>query len=232
MEDLIRLPYTIGESSGVIIADDSSSAQIGLESIRRNRVELLKHISNEPTFAHSFEPLVPRDRPLICRLMAEAAEKADVGPMAAVAGALADLAVAEMIEAGAIVAVVENGGEIAAHSPKPIEVGFAAGSTQLSRKFAFKIGLETRGIATSSGRYSHAFSFGDADAVTIFADCAAVADSAATAVCNLITGLDAQTKVRRAVEHALMISGVRGVFILYDDVVGTGGNIPEIFPTI
>ncbi len=171
------------------------------------------------------------ERPLICSLMADAATRAGVGPMAAVAGALADLAVSDMIESGATVAVVENGGEIAAHTPKPIAAGFVAGSTPISRKLAFTLGLGTRGVATSSGRYSHAFSFGDADAVTVFADGAAIADAAATAVCNIVGGPDPHAAVSRGTRHALSIRGVQGVLVLYDDFVGTGGDVPEIRPT-
>ena len=48
--------------------------------------------------------------------MALAGEKADVGPMAAVAGVIADLAVKRHDHLGCEVAVVEDGGEISAQS--------------------------------------------------------------------------------------------------------------------
>ena len=54
--------------------------------------------------------------------MALAAEKADVGPMAAVAGVIADLAVDDMTREGCKVAVVEDGGEISAVSDRPVDV--------------------------------------------------------------------------------------------------------------
>ncbi len=66
--------------------------------------------------------------------MAQAAEKAGVGPMAAVAGVIADLAVNDMINTGCEVAVVENGGEISATSNMPIDVAVAAGEEPLSKK--------------------------------------------------------------------------------------------------
>ena len=84
------------------------------------------------------------------------------------------------------------------------------------------------GVATSSGRFSHAFSFGDADAVTIFAVNAGIADAAATAVANLITGDDVQDVIRLGMDRALRIDGVKGVFILYRGVVGKAGQIPEL----
>ncbi|HLN89037.1 MAG TPA: hypothetical protein VK253_03130, partial [Candidatus Binatia bacterium] len=57
-------------------------------------------------------PVTAPEKPLVAKLMAIAAEKAGVGPMAAVAGAIADLAVEDMKLVGCEVAVVEDGGEI------------------------------------------------------------------------------------------------------------------------
>jgi ApbE superfamily uncharacterized protein (UPF0280 family) len=84
------------------------------------------------------------------------------------------------------------------------------------------------GVATSSGRFSHAFSFGDADAVTIFAVDAGLADAVATAVANLITGEDVTEVIKRGIEKALSINGVSGVFILYRGIVGKAGHVPDL----
>ena len=123
--------------------------------------------------------------------MAEAAEKADVGPMAAVAGVIADLAVQDMIAAGCEVAVVEDGGEISAQSNMPVDVAVAAGDEPLSKRFGFRLTEFPIGVATSSGRFSHALSFGDAEAATVFCKNATLADAAATAVGNVVKGEDA-----------------------------------------
>jgi hypothetical protein len=161
-------------------------------------------------------------------LMAEASAKAGVGPMAAVAGVLADLAVKEMISDGCKVAVVENGGEVSTVSDQPVDIGFAAGDEPLSREMGFRLKEFPLGVATSSGRFSHAFSFGDADAVTVFAVDAGVADAAATAVANLIKGDDVRGVIRQGIDKALNIDGVKGVFILYRGVVGKAGQVPEL----
>ena len=88
--------------------------------------------------------------------------------MAAVAGVLADLAVKDMLHAGCEVAVVENGGEVSAVSNMPIDVALAAGDAPLSKRFGFRLTDFPAGVATSSGRFSHALSFGDAEAATVF----------------------------------------------------------------
>jgi len=161
-------------------------------------------------------------------LMAEASAKADVGPMAAVAGVLADLAVEEMINAGCKVAVVENGGEVYSVSNQPVDIALAAGDAPLSKEMGFRLKEFPLGVATSSGLYSHALSFGDAEAVTVFAVDAGVADAAATAVANLIKGDDVRGVIRQGIDRALSIDGVQGVFILYQGVVGKAGQVPEL----
>ena len=160
--------------------------------------------------------------------MAVFAQKADVGPMAAVAGAIADLAVKDMLSAGCKVAVVEDGGEISANSNQPIDIAVAAGEEPLSKRFGFRLTEFPIGVATSSGRFSHATSFGDAEAVTVFCNNATLADSAATAICNIVKGEDVQAGIQKGVKKALSIEGVEGVFILYKGQVGTAGKIPQI----
>lgn len=227
-QHLIKEAFRLKESNCTIISDNKSGIETAKSSIERHRKKLEEYITEHPQFLHSLEPL-PVDRaPKVAQLMAEASTKAAVGPMAAVAGVLADLAVQEMIDSGSKVAVVENGGEVSAVSDQPIDIGFAAGDEPLSREMGFRLTQFPVGVATSSGRFSHAFSFGDADAVTIFAVDAGVADAAATAVANLIKGDDVQNVIRHGIDHALNIDGVQGVFILYRGVVGKAGQIPEL----
>ncbi len=160
--------------------------------------------------------------------MAEASKKAKVGPMASVAGALADLMVNAMVNSGAKIAIVENGGEASLFSYQPIDISLQVGETELSNKIGFRIENFPAGVATSSGVYSHAFSFGDADAVTIFAQNACLADAAATATCNVVKGKNYEKAINAGIETALNIDGVQGVFIAYGNLTGMGGQIPQI----
>jgi ApbE superfamily uncharacterized protein (UPF0280 family) len=108
---LVRQGFQIDETTGVIISDDKRFLLIGLESLRRHREELIGYVKENPAFEHSYEPITVDDVPEVVRRMAEASLQSGVGPLAAVAGVLADLAAEEMVEAGAKVAVIENGGE-------------------------------------------------------------------------------------------------------------------------
>jgi ApbE superfamily uncharacterized protein (UPF0280 family) len=227
-QNLFKQAFRLKESNCTIISDKESTIETAASSIKHHRRQLEEYIQEHPQFLHSFEPVPVDDGPEVVRLMAEASAKAGVGPMAAVAGVLADLAVAEMVSDGCRVAVVEDGGEVSAVSDQPVDIALAAGDAPLSREMGFRLKKFPIGVATSSGLYSHAFSFGEAEAVTVFAVDAGVADAAATAVANLIKGDDIRGVIREGIDRALSIDGVKGVFILYRGVVGKAGQIPEL----
>jgi ApbE superfamily uncharacterized protein (UPF0280 family) len=216
------------ETRCTIKSDSEAAIEIAISLIMRHRRLLERYIRDHPKFLHSLRPVNVNGGPVIVRLMARAAKQAGVGPMAAVAGALADLAVQGMVSSGAKVAIVENGGEIFAQSNTPINVALAAGDSPLSKRIGFRLEEFPIGIATSSGLYSHALSFGEAEAATIFAVDAGVADAAATAVGNLVKGEDRHEAIERGIAKAISIKEVRGVLILYRGLVGKAGQIPKI----
>ncbi len=226
---LTRVTYTIKQSKLTIEADNPRSIRLAIDSVKNNRDKLEAYIRKNPEFLTSYAPIEVKDAPEIVNNMAKAAQEARVGPMAAVAGALADLAVDAML-VKAKVAVVENGGEISANSNTPINVGLLAGGSSLSGKIGFR--LKTMdfpiGIGTSSGTVGHAISFGEADAATIIADNAALADAAATAVGNTVEGEDFEKSVQRGLETAETIRGVRGSLIIRGEYAGIVGKLPQL----
>lgn len=228
MKSLFRRAFNIKESCGIIIADKECAINIALKSLKRNRQELEEYTKVNHRFLFSLTPIKIHEAPLVAKLMVEAAEKANVGPMAAVAGVLADLAVQDMLEAGCKTAIVEDGGEISAMSNEPIDVALAAGDEPLSKRFGFRLTNFPIGVATSSGRFSHALSFGDAEAATVFCENAGLADAVATTVGNVVKGENHQNAIQKGIDKALSIQGVHGVMILYRGFVGTAGKIPQI----
>jgi ApbE superfamily uncharacterized protein (UPF0280 family) len=225
---MFKEAFQVKETQCTIIADQKHGIQTAIQSVKKNRKALEEYGEAHPNFFYTLEPTSAPAEPLVAKLMAEAAEKANVGPMAAVAGVLADLAVKDMTVAGCKVAVVENGGEISAVSNKPIDVAVAAGDEPLSKRFGFRLTDFPIGVATSSGRFSHALSFGDAEAVTVFCKNAGLADAAATAVCNVVKGEEPQAAIQAGINKALSIQGVEGVMIIFKGLTGTAGKIPKI----
>ena len=225
---LFKEYFALKESQCTIISDKKQAIQSAIESITRNRQELELYVRANPKFSYTLTPIVVPEKPLVATLMALSAKKADVGPMASVAGAIADLAVEDMKREGCEVAVIENGGEISATSNRPVDVAVAAGEEPLSKRFGFRLTEFPIGVATSSGRFSHALSFGDAEAAVVFCKNAALADAAATAVGNVVKGEDAQAGIQVGISRGLSIEGLDGVLILYKGQVGMAGKIPQI----
>jgi uncharacterized protein len=229
---LIKEAYVIKESQCTLISESQAAIEAAKESIQRSRFELELYIRANPKFLYTLTPIPAPDKPLVAKMMAQATQKADVGPMAAVAGAITDLAVQDMLKTGCQVAVVENGGEIMAQSNQPVDVAVAAGDEPLSKRFGFRLTEFPIGVATSSGRFSHALSFGDAEAATVFCRDATIADAAATAVGNMVKGDDAQEGIQAGINRGLSIEGVEGVMIIYKGEVGTAGKIPQIIKIV
>jgi ApbE superfamily uncharacterized protein (UPF0280 family) len=192
---------------------------------------LKKYSVIHPEFIRTLEPIkIQQGAPEVVNRMSDAAEKAKVGPMAAVAGAIADLAAEEMEKHGAMVIVVEDGGEASVRRSVKLDVAIYAGGTPVSGKLGFRILQEDvpLGIGTSSATVGHAESFGSADAATVIAYDAALADAAATAVCNAVVGEDLNESVKKGLRIAQSIEGVRGALILRGKSVGMVGNLPKL----
>ena len=196
--------------------------------IRRLRGVLEEYLGRHPGFGESLEPLdALAGAPPIAAWMARAARRAGVGPMAAVAGATAQLAAQAGLDAGADEAIVENGGDIYLASPRAVLVGLYAGQGPLAGQLAFDVQPPEMPLAvcSSSGRMGHSMSLGDCDLATVAAGDAALADAAATRAANLVrTGDD----LDGALDQIAAIDGVRGVLLLQGDRIGLAGTLPSL----
>jgi ApbE superfamily uncharacterized protein (UPF0280 family) len=226
-----RLRRIMKQSNVLAISDVARAIESGIDSILYHRSQLERYVRRRPLYKLSLDPLqIEESAPEVVKLASLAAEAAQVGPMAAVPGALAELAVRDMISEGASVSLIENGGEIAAASIQPLIVGIYAGSSPVSGRIGFHLGLEDFpiGIATSSATVSHALNFGQADAAVVIANTASLADAAAKAVCNSVVGENLEASVRSGLEKAESIRGVRGALVIRRNYVGTVGKLPRL----
>lgn len=215
----------------LVVSDNIKALKLALKSTLHHRKLLENYIRKDLAFLYALNPLkVKPDMPAIVKLATEAAEKAGVGPMAAVPGALAELVARDIKPYSHLTTLVENGGEIFAYSGKILNVGVYAGDSPISGRLGFRLEAEDFpiGIATSSATVSHALSFGEADAVVTFSDSSALADAAATAICNSVRGKDVEASVQKGLERSEEIDGLRGVFIVRGMYVGVVGKLPKI----
>lgn len=192
--------------------------------VLKYRSILEKYIEQHPLFLTSLEPLpISENAPHIIKLMSESAARVGVGPMASVAGAIAEFVGNELLVYSPEI-IIENGGDIYLKSINKRIVGIYAGKSPLTGRIGLEINGEDTplGVSTSSGTVGHSLSFGEADAVTVLSKSAILADAAATAIGNLIKQ---PTDFPRGIEFAKGIEGIKGVVIIKDDKVGLWGEV-------
>jgi hypothetical protein len=195
-----------------------------LDVVLKQRALLEGYIARHPGFVTALVPFtVDADSPFIVRKMAETSAKVGVGPMASVAGAIAEVVGRELLAFSTEV-IVENGGDIFLCLKKPRHIGIYAGNSPLSGKLALEIQPEDTplGVCTSSGTVGHSLSFGKADAAIVLSPSAALADAAATAVGNMVKTAE---DMPRAIEFVHEIEGLTGIAIIVGDKMAVWGKI-------
>jgi ApbE superfamily uncharacterized protein (UPF0280 family) len=201
--------------------------------------ELKSYIRKNPDFLNSYEPVFVGEIdnyeiPLIISLMTRAGRRGEVGPMAAVAGSIAQLSMGFMVENGARYVVIDNGGDIAMKTDQDVVVGLYAGESSLSGELGFKVKFRKTpmGICTSSGTVGHSISFGRSDSVTVFADEASIADALASSIGNYCLGKTDNDAVQKSLERADDLRKyIRGVLVVVGESAGTLGKIPKLVKT-
>lgn len=198
------------------------------ECVINCRSQLETFIRQHPTFATSLKPWTDiQPAPKIIRRMINASQYAGVGPMASVAGVIAEMVGTKMLQYSDEV-IVENGGDLFIHKKQPFIVGIYAGDSPFNNRIGIHVDSENESlsICTSSAVIGHSLSFGMADAVTIRARSAALADAVATATANCVKSKD---DISNAIDFAKKIANVDGVLVLIGDAMGAWGKI-EIVP--
>lgn len=222
-DDLIRFEVIEKETDLLILARENLYEK-ALGSILKHRSELERYIESDPQFAKTLSPYNVRyDAPEIVKEMANAARRAKVGPMAAVAGAMAEAVGRELLNSSSEV-IVENGGDIFLKIDQPRKIGVFAGESIFSEKIALEVEPRERpfSVCCSSGTVGHSFSFGKADAVIAISKSTPLADAAATAIGNVVKEI---CDIDQGLKLAKKIRGLDGVLIIKADQMGALGRI-------
>lgn len=217
------------EETDLHILCDHMEADVAWELVLQVRLQLQSFIRRNPEFATSLVPLPVADAaPPLIRQMLLAGRDAEVGPMAAVAGAVAAFVGKGLLKEGATEVIVENGGDIFINRKKDSTIAIFAGQSPLSYNVGMKIekGNMPCGVCTSSGTVGHSLSFGDADSVTVIAENVALADAAATRLGNEVgKGRGGREGINRALAAAATIPGISGVVIICGELMGAAGAV-------
>ncbi|WP_291321307.1 UPF0280 family protein [Desulfonatronospira sp.] len=199
------------EQSDLYITSATDLSQIALERLGLVRGQILGYAQLYPEFLTSLTP-VPASSiaPAIVREMALAGEIFGVGPMAAVAGAIAQDVAASLNDRSPEI-IVENGGDIYLYSRRSRTIGLLPHPDQ---DMSLGIVIPETGfpcaVCSSSATTGHSLSLGHGDLVAVKAGSGAVADAAATAFCNLIKDKKSLQSLHKTVNKhlCLHISGV------------------------
>jgi len=211
----------------VTISSEEQYIPVAKHVIESCRRDLERFIRRDPFFASTLDEYhCPKSAPEIAVRMADAGGALGIGPMSAVAGTIAAIAVEAMVDAGATYAIVDNGGDIALVNDETVIVGIYAGITD---DVSIGLGIEPResiiGICTSSGKIGHSISFGNADAATILSGDVSLADAAATAVGNAAIDI---ASIKDAFSILKGVKPITGGLILLDGHVGLYGRVPVV----
>ncbi|MHA1368758.1 MAG: UPF0280 family protein [Promethearchaeota archaeon] len=228
--------YSVAESAGVIICDDEKTFDDAMRILKQTRLDIKSYIKEYPDFKLTFVPwnLAMDDKtPSVIRRMVHASKVFNVGPMACVAGAIADEVFENIVNKEKTIEnlVIENGGEIRIKTTRDLLIGLYCGPSKLKSKIGFNVKprlLEFSGVGTSSATFGHALSFGRADIVTVFCKNAALADAAATYLCNMTDLPDEEESINKVLDEAKKYHQITGVLVAHGKHVGIVGKLPEM----
>ncbi|MDF1536242.1 MAG: UPF0280 family protein [bacterium] len=223
---LVSFRAVVDETDLWIAARENLTAA-ALASIRKHRAGVEEYIGEHPGFASALKPWVVKvpHGSLVSR-MTEAAAAVGIGPMAAVAGTIAE-AVARDLNLRSGQVVVENGGDLYLIGGRPRRIGIWAGKSPLTNRVGLEV-VPGGGIAvcTSSGTVGPSLSFGKADAAVVISRSGALADAAATALGNRVNG---PGDVESALDWAMSVTGITGAVVVLGSTIGAKGQV-ELVP--
>jgi ApbE superfamily uncharacterized protein (UPF0280 family) len=192
--------------------------------VKELRGEIRKHIGMQEEFLTSYSPVkrLPR-RPEIINNMYRASELTDTGPMASVAGAIAE-SLGNLLLQETEEIIIENGGDVWLKVTEPVLINILSKSVYFHDNIILKIYPDKTpcGICTSSGKIGYSFSYGRADSATVISGDAAFADAAATGACNLITNEDS---LMDALAYCMKMEKTRGTVLIFRDRMALQGDI-------
>jgi ApbE superfamily uncharacterized protein (UPF0280 family) len=222
---MIREHFEIGQTAVTVISE-REYMKIAKDAIFDARSQIESKIAADPYFGVTYEPYKASNNDgCAVRRMCDVSVKADVGPMAAVAGAIAEYAVQKMKEAGSEYVIVDNGGDIAMICDRAVHIGMYMDVN--GRRLSMRVppSRDIIGICSSSASVGPSVSFGRSDISTVISNDAALADACATALGNMVKE---RNDIGASLEKICGIDGIIGCLAYCDGMLGMCGDVPEL----
>lgn len=221
---LFKANVSVKETDITVLSDRPIDKDLIAKKINFYRGQIEDYIARDRRFLVSLKPLaVELSAPFIVKKMAAVAKSAGVGPMAAVAGAIAQCLGRDFLRAGFKNVIIENGGDIFLKLSRPFIISIYAGRSRRWKDLRIRISRQKKsiGICTSSGTIGHSLSFGRAESVVILAKDAFLADAVATATANRVQN---KNSLQPALEFARSVKSVLGAVIIFKNNLASFGE--------
>ena len=216
--------YVNAQETNLLVCSDRLLKEETQDLLIEHRYRLESYIRTNPNFLTTLDPY-PEDpyAPQIVKEMIQSTTDIKVGPMASVAGAIAQFVGKDLLKLTDQV-IVENGGDIFLKINRPATVSIFAGESPFSEKIGLLIqpSMMPLGICSSSGTVGHSLSKGVSDVVCIISPSASRADGAATALGNRIKS---KKDIKKVADWAREIEGIIGGVTVMGDTMSSWGDI-------
>jgi len=221
--DLAGFEVKVRETDLWVAADRNLESEArDLVLAARRQVE--SYIRMHPEFVTAMTPLEadPLAPPVVLEML-KASRRVGVGPMAAVAGTIAEHVGRGLLALSTRV-IVENGGDVFLGLQRDVTLRIFAGRSPLSDKLGIRLptGLMPAGVCSSSGTVGHSYSSGRSDAVCVVSPSTALADAAATALGNRIKEAK---DLEPAAQWAAGVEGITGAVMIIGKAVAAWGDL-------
>lgn len=210
--------------SNLFICAHSNLSGISFEYLRHFHGQVSDYCQNHPEFEKSLHPLkITESSPKIIRTMYKASMQAGVGPMATVAGAIAEAVGKKLLKYSREI-IIENGGDIFIAVSKTRRIGIFAGIGNVYNNLILKIkpNQSPCGICTSSGQFGHSLSLGKTCATIIISKSSALADGYATAFGNIVNN---DNDIDFALKSAREKKDINGIIIITSSRMAAYGDV-------
>ncbi|MBN1833810.1 MAG: UPF0280 family protein [Deltaproteobacteria bacterium] len=222
-KDLVSFHVVVKETDVWVSADQNLEKE-ARDLVLNQRFPLEDYISSHPDFLTTLKPY-PEDpyAPPMVKEMIETTRNLGVGPMASVAGAIAQYVGHGLLKWTDQV-ILENGGDIFLKTNRSVTVSIFAGESPMSGKIGLMIPPEKMplGVCASSGTVGHSLSLGSTDIVCIVSPSAVLADGAATALGNRIRD---KKDLEKVADWAGEMAGISGGLAIVGDQMAAWGEV-------
>ena len=212
------------QETDILVKSKDPLDQKLVESLAKGlRKDIEDYIKDFPEFKATLSSFTPqKSPPPIVSEMIEKTCPLDVGPMASVAGAIAEYMGKSLLKSTPEL-IVENGGDIFIKKNGPISLGLRGPQSSIINRLLLSVEDDSSlGICSSSSVLGHSLSLGRADLAMVISRSAIFADALATRLANMVLSED---DIDKALGFAAEFPLTKAVVVAKGERLGVWGEV-------